>query len=585
MFRLKTVSRLIVAAALLGAQIFACSRAPSTTRDSVGSVELALSQPSALGVDVVTYVISGNGIPAIGGAIDVTTSTSATALVGGIPANPNPYLVTMDAISRDGLTTCHGEGSFTIEARQTAIAGVILQCRGPIGDRGGTVAIHGRLDNCPVVTSFSARTLEAPVGGSIVIGAQAFDPDAGDAVSFIWTASPAGIGFFPSPAAADTSFTCTAVGTTRLSIAVSDGFCGDSQTDAIPVTCLPPGSGGSGLGGSGFGGGLGGSGVGGSGGIFVECNEPTHGNFASCENCTTDNCSLSPNPEGTDGCCGISDLGDRSLCLAAASCFLSHASECVVSGDALPCFCGSSGGNCFAFAGAANGKCVAQVLAAAKTPNLGVIVSLFTDPRSPLGRAVNLVGCQGVFCSDECAFTQMLGTGGRGAGGAGGTGGVGTGGVGTGGNASGGNGAGGFGIGGSGGTCAEISSGDPVACPQCTTFNCALAPAPDGTDGCCGLPAPDDQNLCRVAVACFSAFGCTISGDASRCFCGNSGAACFAIPGAASGPCVNEVVAAAKTSDPPAIRPQFTSITSPLGRAVNLMGCRGAFCPVECAVP
>jgi hypothetical protein len=147
-----------------------------------------------------------------------------------------------------------------------------------------------------------------------------------------------------------------------------------------------------------------------------------------------------------------------------------------------------------------------------------------------------------------------------------------------------GNGAGGFGIGGSGGACEEFSTGDPVACPQCTNDNCALAPAPDGTDGCCGLAAPDDQNLCRVAVACFNAFGCTVGGDAVRCFCGNTAAACFAVTGAANGPCVNEVAAAAKTSNPVEIRQQFTQPASPLGRAVNLTACRGVFCPTECAV-
>jgi hypothetical protein len=284
---------------------------------------------------------------------------------------------------------------------------------------------------------------------------------------------------------------------------------------------------------------------------------------------------------GTDGCCAISDLGDRNLCISTASCFLSHASECVVAGDATRCFCGNSGSNCFSVPGAANGQCVAQVQAAAKATNLGAIRGSFTSAGSPLGRAVNLVGCEGVFCPDECGLTQMPGSGG--AGGAGGVGGMGTGGLALGGN--GGGGAGGFGIGGSGGACQEVSSGDPVACPQCTTDNCVLAPAPAGFDGCCGLATLDDQNLCRAAVSCFSASRCTIGGDATHCFCGSAAAACFAVTGAASGPCVNEVMAAAKSSDLDDIRSRFVSATFPLGRAVNLMGCRGAFCSVECAVP
>ena len=33
------------------------------------------------------------------------------------------------------------------------------------------------------------------------------------------------------------------------------------------------------------------------------------------------------------------------------------------------------------------------------------------------------------------------------------------------------------------------------------------------------------------------------------------------------------------------IRAQFTSPASPLGRAVNLLGCQGSFCTTECSVP
>jgi len=124
----------------------------------------------------------------------------------------------------------------------------------------------------------------------------------------------------------------------------------------------------------------------------------------------------------------------------------------------------------------------------------------------------------------------------------------------------------------------ESSRRTPVVGPN-------IAHTPAGTELESSRRGPrDDQNLCRVATACFSAFGCTVSGDATRCFCGNSGAACFAVSGAASGPCVDEVAAAAKTRDPVAIRPLFTNPTSPLGRAVNLMGCRGSFCQNECAV-
>ena len=54
---------------------------------------------------------------------------------------------------------------FNIVAGQTASANVVLQCKGPNGRTTGTVAINGRLDNCPFITGYSATSLEAPVGG------------------------------------------------------------------------------------------------------------------------------------------------------------------------------------------------------------------------------------------------------------------------------------------------------------------------------------------------------------------------------------------------------------------------------------
>jgi hypothetical protein len=122
-------------------------------------------------------------------------------------------------------------------------------------------------------------------------------------------------------------------------------------------------------------------------------------------------------------------------------------------------------------------------------------------------------------------------------------------------------------------------------CTDCTNTNCSLAPNPMGTDGCCGLPSVADQVLCIAVAECFSNSNCTVSGDPNRCFCGGSGSNCYSVPGAANGPCVAAVVAAAKKNDLSMIKAQFTSPASPLGRAVNLLNCRGSFCGTECGVP
>jgi hypothetical protein len=120
------------------------------------------------------------------------------------------------------------------------------------------------------------------------------------------------------------------------------------------------------------------------------------------------------------------------------------------------------------------------------------------------------------------------------------------------------------------------------SCNECTATNCALGDM--GTDGCCGLTDEAERKLCRAAFACIArnALTCVMSGDATACFCGTSGALCFAQRGKANGPCVAEVIAASKTDDPAAILDRFISPKFPIGRAINLSACRGAFCSMEC---
>jgi len=137
-------------------------------------------------------------------------------------------------------------------------------------------------------------------------------------------------------------------------------------------------------------------------------------------------------------------------------------------------------------------------------------------------------------------------------------------------------------------TCPTEPTSGPdggAACNDCTTNNCSLAPSPNGTDGCCGLSSAADQLLCIAAVNCFSKNNCTIGGDPNKCFCGTTGSTCYTVPGAAKGPCVAEVFAAAKKTDVTMVKPLFTSPASPLGRAVNLLGCRGGLCTAECGLP
>ena len=122
------------------------------------------------------------------------------------------------------------------------------------------------------------------------------------------------------------------------------------------------------------------------------------------------------------------------------------------------------------------------------------------------------------------------------------------------------------------------------ACEKCTSENCAA-----GDDGCDPIADPTDRKLCEELYACFSDshLNCSIKGDPIRCWCGTNMLTCYSEasgPGAANGPCVKQVLAAAKTNEADTIFHQFLNVDLPLGRAARLNVCRGYFCSNDCNV-
>lgn len=292
-------------------------------------------------------------------------------------------------------------------------------------DARGALEVTASFNRCPTLT-LNVSPATANVGQSIMVTGAGVDPD-GDPLTYSLDANS---GYFNDPSSSHTSFVCTTPGPVQITLTVSDGSC--KMMQSIPIFCLGTEDGGAGLGtgGMGTGGmngggggmkggggasGASGGGMGGAAGPTNTCpNEPTNGivpaggapdsGGATCDDCTVANCSLGPPPNFTDGCCGLPDPGDQLLCEAAALCFASPTNQCTIGGDATNCFCGTSGAKCFATPGLANGPCVAQVFAAAKSMDPPTIHTVFTSAVTAIGRAVNLLGCQGVLCQMECSI-------------------------------------------------------------------------------------------------------------------------------------------------------------------------------------
>jgi hypothetical protein len=122
-------------------------------------------------------------------------------------------------------------------------------------------------------------------------------------------------------------------------------------------------------------------------------------------------------------------------------------------------------------------------------------------------------------------------------------------------------------------------------CEGCTKENCTPT-----TDGCDELADATDRKLCEELYACFTDpanVSCVIAGDPTRCWCGTHLVSCVTDddgPKRANGPCVNQVLAAARSEVADTIWKRFLDPSFPVGRAVRLTTCRGAFCPAECKV-
>jgi hypothetical protein len=198
-------------------------------------VSLALTLPGGATISTVHYSIVGGGL-LFSGTIDVSDpqTTVATVFVGSVPAGD--YTVTMNATASDGAS-CSGSMPITVVPNETAIADIVIACTR--GSTTGQVAVNGTFETCPGITGVSASSLQATQGSDISIGVAATDLD-GDTLAYSWSTTP-GTSSIGTLVLANTSsplFHCVGVGTTQLSVAVSDGVCGDQRIDVIPITCI-----------------------------------------------------------------------------------------------------------------------------------------------------------------------------------------------------------------------------------------------------------------------------------------------------------------------------------------------------------
>jgi len=205
------------------------SNGPGPTED-VGSVTLALQLGSGGVINTFSYSLTGPSTKS--GTIDVSHSTTVSAVIGAVPAGSG-YVISLAGATTDGTTTCTGtSGMFTVTARMTTAVTVAISCKQ--ASTTGSVFINGTINICPAVDSVSANP---PQGASIAVFASAHDSDAGPSpISYHWTTSS---GTLSDANTQNPTLTCTAPGNVTLTVTAtdSDPGCGDSFT--LLVACPP----------------------------------------------------------------------------------------------------------------------------------------------------------------------------------------------------------------------------------------------------------------------------------------------------------------------------------------------------------
>ena len=261
MIRISSGSRCAALLALMGLSVglsvFGCSSADTRTlpesAENVGAVGLTL-QSGGVTLNSINFTILGTGFSK-SGTIDVSNSTTISAVIGGIPAG-NGYSITLSG-SDAGSTgiTCTGSASFNVTAGTTTSTQIHLQCKTP--PKTGGVMINGTLNICPVIDSLSVAPAETTVGHSIdLVGAGSDVDQLPSALKYAWTSTS---GTLSNATSAHASLACTTAGSATVTLTITDGDCSDTLSQV--VTCSPASTGAGGAGGAG------GASAGGSGGV------------------------------------------------------------------------------------------------------------------------------------------------------------------------------------------------------------------------------------------------------------------------------------------------------------------------------
>lgn len=381
---------------------------------NLGSAEAALTLPEGFSIDSVTYQVTGNGITARGGNIDVANSSVLRFRIGNLPLTSDDTKYTLALTSNtvgSPSYPCAGTVDFPITSTDVTSITMTLTCGGGVTyepDENGDIrvsvdVVQGNGTVCPVATGITALPLETAVGGMIKL-----EGYSSSAATSAWT----GDGTFAAASSAATDYTCVSGGIHTLTYTISKQGCDDSALtvdvectgaevdSSVPDSSVPDSS-------------VPDSDVPDS---DVPDSTTPPSVWATCEACVTANCSNysgldlstpcfsgSGNFLGTDASPAWSQK-----CTDAMQC--SVESSCAASLDTLgaDCYCGTDIPTCQQTGPVASAPCAAQ-WAAATGPDCAAndftcVLNNFSATTLPAGNAFFAMQCAFESCGTQCAF-------------------------------------------------------------------------------------------------------------------------------------------------------------------------------------
>ncbi|HMG53354.1 MAG TPA: hypothetical protein VK601_07725, partial [Kofleriaceae bacterium] len=228
---------ILLSGVLAGAAIPGCSNdaTDAVQPENTGQIGIELKLAPGLTLSAVNYTIVGPGGFSRLGTIDVSNSTTISAVIGGIPFGVG-YQISLKATTDEGNAVCAGSATFDIAGPGTVPVALHVTCE--LQPETGSIVVNGSLNVCPRINGIDASPAEVIFGGTIALAATAIDIDGAPApLGFNWTTTS---GTLDGATTTTPSFHCSTTGLVTITLAASDGDPACSTSRSVDVVCSEP---------------------------------------------------------------------------------------------------------------------------------------------------------------------------------------------------------------------------------------------------------------------------------------------------------------------------------------------------------